>query len=152
MMRKDTLMSLFYLKNEPHTELFAPTDGTVLSFEATNEQHGESDAVTILSTSTTVASPLKGRITDISNNRQGCTVTGDKGERVKITVNTLNSNTAILINPRQKVTVGTPLFRLESIPQEITLMLDNSEDFKAITVFEGECHTAETEIMTFCKD
>ena len=144
-------MSLFYLKKEPHIELFSPTDGEVLPYEISNEEMCEGDGLSILSTSRTVASPLNGRITAISNHCKSCTVTGDNGERVKIIVNALNGKAVSQMDLGQRVIVGTPLFRLESIPQEITLILDNSNDFRAVTVFEGECHTAETEIMSFCK-
>ena len=78
----------------------------------------------------------------------------------KITLQLYSDNTAIEYAPTfgQKITVGEPIIRLRSdgrCPNGhtniLTLILDNSDEFRAITVFEGKCRSAKTEIMSFCR-
>ena len=147
-------MSLFYLKTEPHITVIAPIDGEVIPYGETPFD----DGISILARSNTVFSPISGTVTNVSANCMQYTVMGNSGE--KITLQLYSDNTAIEYAPTvgQKITVGEPIIRLRSdgrCPNGhtniLTLILDNSDEFRAITVFEGKCRSAKTEIMSFCR-
>ena len=150
-------MSLFYLKNEPHITVIAPIDGGVLPYGETNIDDGK-EYLSILAISNTVFSPVSGTVTDISNDRMQYTVIGNNGEKIKVQLNSDSDTieTAPVIG--QKITVGEPIIHLLSDGRHpnghthiLTLILDNSDEFRAITVFEGKCRSAKTEIMSFCR-
>ena len=150
-------MSVFYLKSEPHITIIAPIDGEVLPYNETDLSETQ-EYLSILAVSNTVFSPLNGTLTDISVDRKQYTVTGTNGE--KITIRLCLDNATVESAPiiGQKITVGEPIIRLSGDGRSpnghtniLTLILDNSDEFRAITVFEGKCYSGETEIMSFCR-
>lgn len=148
-------MSLFYLKNEPNVSVVAPTDGTVLPFEE-YEYESEKEEIRLSVSSLTVNAPMNGTLSKISTELSECTLVGDTGEIITLKLISETVSVYTAHSEGNKLKMGETIFSIiestsEHVPRILSLTLDNSEEFRAITVFEGNCISAQTEIMSFCK-
>ena len=141
-------MSIFYLPNEPYVAVLAPTNGEVLPFDESSCKLEEADGLSISVASDTVVSPINGALLAI--HKDHLEIIGECGEILRLQSN-IPFNTDKSIGA--PLCVGDILFHFErsAIAPIITLSLNNSDEFRAITVFEGPCYASKTEIMSFCK-
>lgn len=150
-------MSLFYTKTEQHISIIAPINGIILPYEDSIDKLNGHEGLALIASSETVVSPINGVLNGINTNRKECSISGASGEILMIRL--LSPHTVIQRQAtRRRVQIGEPLFRIKklshrnrSAPLLITLTLENSDNFRSITVFEGSCRSAGTEIMSFCK-
>ena len=148
---------MFYTKAESHVSILAPINGIILPYEESIDKLNGHEGLALIASSETVVSPINGILSGINTNRKECSILGDFGEILKIRL--LSPHTVIQRQAtEQRIRVGEPLFRIQKLTHRIhtalpliTLILDNSDDFRAITVFEGICRSVGTEIMSFCK-
>ena len=158
-------MCLFYTKNERCCSLLAPTDGKIISVYDIPDKILSSGAVgegfAVWSSNNIVCAPVSGIISDISDGLNDYTITTEEGAEIFIRIGLrsdklLGDGLRPLVIPKQKVGVGTPIcsydpgiFSSNDVSELVAVILINSELFKEITVFEGECRNSESVAMSF---
>jgi len=147
-------MSLFYTRNELSVAIVAPIDGEVLSYEEAFDKMCGKDGLIIRPFSDILRAPLSGSVTNINPKQNSYTLCGANGEKVIVEIDSPCPVITCNIKIGKKITMGEQLCHIKTTTDctpIIQITLENSNEFRWITVFEGKCRSTETEIMSFCK-
>ena len=153
-------MSMFYLKSEMSTSIYAPCDGEVVSDENLKVHFSAAEiGFSVLPCSTVLYAPINGVLSHISNDLTTYIIKSTNGAKILLKIGDrrlLGDGLHTLANVGQRVThkdricsFDPEVFEENQIQPIVTVRLLNPDRFRAITIFEGECRTSFTEIMNF---
>ncbi|MBR2460486.1 MAG: PTS glucose transporter subunit IIA [Clostridia bacterium] len=158
-------MSIFYTHNEKNSVIFAPSCGNVLPIDDVPDAVFSSGALgegfALIPEVGEVLSPCSGKITFVSDLLNNYYIKSDDGYELLIRIGIgsekmLGDGIRPYVEKGQQVVIGTPLcgfdkalFHQNNVPPLVSVILLNSDEYSSITVFEGSCHAAKTEVMTF---
>ena len=142
-------MSLFYLDREPHVSILAPSDGIVLPYDEFTVC--EKIGLTMILHSSTVLSPITGTFTEKDPIRSEYILKDELGAKLILRLNIKSSCISEPITLGQRIDSGDPLLFLDPKKKNVimSLTLENADNFRSITTFEGKCRANVTEIMSF---
>lgn len=160
-------MSLFYTDNEKSYSIFSPFSGEIESLSEVPDVAISSymlgDGFSIIPTDGIMLSPVNGTLDHINNTLNSYEITSEFGAKLLIKLGTraenlLGDGIRVLAVAGDKLNVGTPICRFETeefISHGVSLcssvILQNTDDFYSITVFERKGCAAETVAMSFLR-